>query len=192
MSRIIHPDTLVALGQGHIRWLIFARMEFESGTLAFNSSLNEISFDGFVYEGAGSLGSVSSTSESGDLDPNEYKISLSGVQDFIIQTAATEKYMNKYAVVHAAVLDEQYEIIGEPFIWFEGLTDSVNVEYGKFNKVTINVKDRLADWSRARVERYSNEEQKREHPDDNGFEYVTEVASKEVTWPDKRWFEKNA
>jgi hypothetical protein len=192
MSRTIAAATIAALSSQHIRWLIFAKVEFDFATLAFNSSLESKVFDGDTYLGAGSLGNVSQAVESSGLDPAEYKITFSGVNDTVLSAAATEDYLNKRAIVHVAVLDEFDAIIGEPFIWFEGLTDSVDVKYGKQSTIVVNIRDRLTDWSRRRISRYTDGEQQSLHTGDKGLEFVTEVASRDIVWPAREWFRNNS
>lgn len=192
MSRTIAAATLAALSSQHIRWLIFAKVEFDFATLAFNSSLESKVFDGDTYLGAGSLGNVSQAVESSGLDPAEYEITFSGVNDTVLSAAATEDYLNKHAIVHVAVLDEFDAIIGEPFVWFEGLTDSVNVNYGEQSTIVVNIRDRLTDWSRRRISRYTDGEQQSMHPGDKGLEFVTEVASRDIVWPAREWFKENS
>lgn len=192
MSRSISAPTLAALADDHVRWLVLARVDLNGGTLAFNSSLRDIVFNSITYTGAGDLGSVSGLTESGSLNPSEYEISFSGVNDTTLNLIANEQYMNNPAEVHIALLDEDGEIIGDPFLWLQGLTDSVNISYGKQSSIIVQVRDRITDWSRRRVSRYTDQEQKNLHPGDRGLEYVSEIASKDVEWPAKTWFEKNA
>ena len=192
MTRAIDSATLAALSGDHVKWLIFAKVDLNGGTLAFNSSLRDRVFNGLNYSGAGDLGSVSGLSESGSLNPSDYEISFSAVNDTTLNLIVNEQYMNNLAEVHLACVDDSDAIIGSPFLWFRGLTDSVTVEYGKNSIIRVQVRDRLADWSRRRVSRYTDQEQQLLHPGDLGLQYVSEVASKEVEWPNKTWFEKNA
>lgn len=190
--RIINSATLAALSAQHIRWLVFAKVEFDFATLAFNSSLSSKVLDSETYLGAGNLGSVSPVNESSGLNPSQFEIKFSGVNDDIINSAATEDYLNKKAIVHIAVVDEFDAIIGEPFIWFEGLTDGVDIQYGKNSVVVVSVRDRLTDWNRKRVGKYTDGDQQALHPGDKGLEFVTEVASREIVWPSREWFRKNS
>lgn len=191
MSRTIDPATLVALADDHLRWLVFARVDLNGGTLAFNSSLRDIVFDGITYTGAGDLGRVSNVTESGTLNPSDYEIIFSAVNDTSLNLIVNEQYMNNPASAHVALLDDNDDIIGQPFLWFEGLTDTVGIEYGKRSVIRIKVRDRLSDWSRRRTSRYTFQDQQQLHPGDFGLEYVSEIASMDIEWPNKTWFEKN-
>lgn len=189
--RNIDPVTLEAMRQRVVRFMVLVKIDFPGATLAFNSGLDTVQLNGDTYTGFGNLGSVSGLDESGDISPNQYAIKVSGVSDEVLAAATDSQYLNNPAIVYLATLDADYQITGDPFIWFRGLTDSVDIAYGQESSVTINVRDRLTDWQRPKIERYTDADQQRMHPGDKGFEFVTEIASKDVNWPAESWFKKN-
>ncbi len=189
--RGLHPDTITALEQGHVRWLVLTKVEFDSETLAFNSSFAEFTWNGTTFIGLGNLGNVSNTAENTKLDPADYAITITGVDNTVLVAALDQDYLNRPATCWVAALDDNMQIIGEPILYFKGLVDSIDGTYGNEASVVISVTDRMAEWSRARISRYTNQEQQAKYPGDKGFEYVSEISTKKVTWPAKEWFEKN-
>ena len=191
--RGINAATLAALGQPVVRMAFLALVEFPApNRIAFTTLTYDFEHEGDTFVAAGNLGAVTEVASDSQVSPANYAISLSGINPDILQAAAIPNYMNHEATVWAMTVDRDYQIIGEPFIWFRGLTDSVNIDYGKLSSVTINVRDRAVDWQRPRISRYTDYDQKRNFPNDRGFEYVTQIASREVEWPADTWFEKNA
>ncbi len=190
--RSINPDTLTALSQRVIRIAFLCRVEFpDPYRIAFTSLARNYAFDGEVFLGVGALGGVTQSSETGDLNPSDYQITISGINDDVLATASQLSYMNHAATVWALVLDDDDQVIGDPFIWFKGRTDQIQVEYGSVSSVVIEVRDRMTDWSRPRVQRYTDESHQNQYPGDKFFEFVTEVAGRDVEWPADTWFEKN-
>lgn len=185
------PATIAALNSQNVKWLVLVKVDFDSGTLAFCSSFKEYEYDGVSYIGAGTLGSVSSTTENPNLDPADYTISLSGVRDATMSAILNEDYLNRKAQCLVAALDDNDEIIGVPMVYFRGLIDSIEGVYSSAPEIRITVKNRLAEWNKSRISRYTNQEQLARYPGDKGFEYVAEIASKQVTWPARTWYENN-
>lgn len=187
--RGLETSTIAALESSHVRWIVLTKVEFDSETLAFNSSFAEFEWDGTIFIGLGNLGNVSSTTENTQLDPADYAITITGVNNTVLVAALEPNYLNRPATCWVAALDEDMKIIGEPILYFKGLVDSIDGTYGQEASVRINVKDRMAEWSRARISRYTDQEQKAKYPGDKGFEYVSEISTKKVVWPAAEWFE---
>jgi hypothetical protein len=72
---------------------------------------------------------------------------------------------------------------------FSGLVDEIQVEIGSIGRITITVRDELADWSRPRIERYTNSDQQARYNGDKGLEYISQVADKEIVWPASSYFD---
>jgi len=192
MSRSIDAATITALEQGVVKWLVLVKIEFDGGTIAFNSSLGDVDYGGDTYIGFGTLGSVSRIEESGELNPQKYNITLSGVNPAVLTAVLNEDYLNRTAICYIAALDDDNAIIGTPINYFDAKVDSVSANFGKTANISIIARDKLADWNRATIERYTDQDQQARYPGDKGFEFVTEIANKEIIWPAKAWFEKEA
>lgn len=192
MSRSIDAATIAALESAVVKWLILVKIEFDGGTIAFNSTLGDVNYNGTNYIGFGTLGSVSQLEEDGQLNPQKFNISLSGINPSVLAAVLTEDYLNRPAICHIAALDDNNAIIGTPIIYFDAKVDSVSASYGKTASISIIARDKLADWNRPKVERYTDQDQQARYPGDKGFEFITSIADKEIIWPAKAWFEKEA
>lgn len=191
--RDIHPDCITALGESVVRVAFLCKIDLPPPyELAFTSLLDSYNFNGTEFLALGNLGSISGLDEAGDNSPMMYAVTLSGIPDELLEAATQLNYLNHEATTWMLLLDEDHQVIGTPILWFKGLTDGAQVNYGSISSVTIQVRDRRADWQRARIERYTDQDQQRKHPGDRFFEFVSEVASKEVEWPAESWFRKNS
>lgn len=185
--RDIHPDVIAALESAIFRPLYFVEILFDE-PLRFTSAYSSMTVSGKEYFGAGNLGSISPVSEGTDLDPQEFKIVVAGVSESSLAAIVTSNYLNREVTCLTALVDDQGQIIGEPMHSFSGNTDEVQVEMGSVGRITITVRDELADWARPRIERYTNSDQQARYPGDKGLEYVSQVADKEIVWPASSYF----
>jgi len=48
--------------------------------------------------------------------------------------------------------------------------------------IQVTVENRLIEFERTRVRRYTAEDQKIDYPNDKGLEFVAEMAEKEIVW----------
>jgi len=53
---------------------------------------------------------------------------------------------------------------------------------GDSSTISISVENKLIAFERSSVRRYTNEDQKIDHPSDKGFEFVTKIQEKEIIW----------
>lgn len=189
MSRGLSSSFITALNQPNVRFLFLCRLEFDGGTIAFNSTLREITYNTVTYTGLGTLGNVSPIEENLSMDPSEFEVSLSAVNDSLVSAILAEEFLNRKAVCLIGVMDENDQII-DTTSYFNGKMDSVRGSIGDRSHITVTVRDEISDWNRPRIERYTDRDQQRKYPGDLGFEYVPQVANKKVIWPASTWFEK--
>ncbi len=181
-----------ALNESVLRVVALVKIEFAGypATL-FTTYHDDIEFGGETYVSQGSVGSVSNIEEDGSLSPSDYIITLDGTDVSIAAAALNAPPLNNPVTVYLQTLDENFRPQGTPFVHFKGITDGVEKVGGRTAIVSVRVKDRLADWQRPRVSRYTNAEQQLLYPNDKGFEFVETLASKEWEWPAASWFERN-
>lgn len=160
--------------------------------LRFTTKLDNIDFNGETFFGLGSLGSVSMPIQDGDLSPAKYEVGLSGISDEILEAATQLSYMNHKATAYMQIMDEYHNNVGTPQTLWQGLTDGAVINYGKTSSVLINIRDRIVDWSRPKLEYYNNGDQQKLYPDDKGFEFIAEVNQKDAAWPNAAYLKKTA
>lgn len=191
MSRTLHADVITALAQPTVRYMYMVDLQLDSDHLAFNSTLATHTYGAVDFIGAGNLGSVGEISESPGLDPGGCDVTLSGINTALLAVILGEEYLNRRGIIYIALLDDDNQIIGDPFIYFDGLIDSLSVNYSTTAAVTVSLKDRLVTWNREKVELWTHEEQQAQHPGDKGLEFVNAIAEREIIWPAATWFEAN-
>ena len=190
--RDIHPDVIAALSSGNFKAMFLVRFEFDDATLAFHSGFDTFTFEGVEYVGMGNLGNISSVSENGELNPQKWSATLSGIDTSVVSSVFDADVFNRRAICHLAVLDEQGQFIGEPMRYSKGFVDDRSMNLGATAKIKANVRDQLADWNRPYIERNTDQDQRARYPGDKGMEFVSSVPNKKIIWPANEWFEENA
>lgn len=192
MPRSLHPDVLTALGQPVVRFIIYVRYEFDSGTIGLTNQLDDVVFDGFNYTGMGDLGDISELVENTAGDPSYFEANLSGVKSELLAAALNEKYTNRDCYVHIGLVDENGAVIGTPWLYFYGKITEMSCSYGANSSINVVASDELSDWERIKIERYTDQDQQARYPGDLGFSYVAQLSSKNLVWPSRQWFVSRA
>ena len=187
--RYIPAGIVTALESSIFRPLFLVEIQFDA-VLRFSSAYGAITVAGVEYIGAANLGNITSAKENSDLDPNELKITLAGISDASLSAVGNSNYLNRSVVIKVAMFDEDGGVIDDTAMnYFVGKTDDVKFNYGKQSSIVVTARDRLADWSRPRVERNMNSDQQAAYPGDKGFEFVGQIADKKIIWPKGEFFE---
>jgi len=166
------------------RMIYMVRLDFDSGSLCYNTSLNTLTMDGKTYLGAGTLGSISNISASGGVKSSGVSVTLSGVRSELVVALLQEPYLNRTATIHLALLgaDDSFSTT-DTMLLFPGKIDSINGVQGKVPSFTVSIRSRLADWERTRHLKYTDSDQQRIYPGDRGMEYIPQISQKKLVWP---------
>lgn len=166
--------------------IYLAEMDFAEGITRANSSPYTIQFNGQSWIGTGVFGGISVIQESTDLRANGLKLQLSGIDPALVAIALASQYKGRTARLYLATLDPvTHLILGTPLQIFRGRMDNMPIEAGDKATITVNVENRLIDWERPRIRRYTNEDQQSVYPGDKGLEFVNQMVEKEIVWPSR-------
>lgn len=183
MSRDIHVDTIAELEADQLSPIVLLKAEFPSGDVRFWTGIGEITFNSETYTGAGNLISASSIKEVMGIEAQGATFTLSGIPSSIISLALSEEYQSQPITVWYATLNTSNAIIDEPFIIFKGKMDVLQIdEGGESATLSMQCENRLIDLNRAKVRRYTPEDQSVLYPNDLGLEFVATIQEKEINW----------
>ncbi len=173
---------VTAVGQEVVQRTVAIALDFPSGVVRVNGSPADIAFGGDTYIGVGGLGSISAVRESNELRAYDLTLGLSGVPSDSVALALTEAYQGRAGTVWEVLLQDGV-VVADPVIAFRGRMDQMNVSTGQTSAVTVKLINRLADWERPKIRRYTNEEQDRRFPGDGFFRFVPATVEKEIVFP---------
>lgn len=183
MSRDVTPGFAAALSEPSLRPIALFEGEFASGWVRLWSGLGELAWDGHSWTGMGSLLSIGALEETSDVVASGTLISLSGVPLEMVGIAIEEARQGKPGRVWLGLLDETFHVIADPVQAFQGRLDVPEItDNAKSCTLTISYESRLIDLNTPRTWRYTHESQQVLFRGDLGFEYVTAIQDREVTW----------
>ena len=187
MSRTLSSGMLGVTMADVVRPVYFVKMVFDSSDrsspLLLWSGLGNLAFGGETYTGVGDLLSIGEITETSDISATGINVALSGLQRAFIAIAIGYKYQGRPLTVFLGAFNDQGALIADPVIVFSGFMDTMTISEGaETSSISINVENKLVAFERSRVRRYTAEDQKIDHPNDKGFEFVTSIVEKEIIW----------
>ena len=205
MSRDINPNFVSALDLPEVSVFYAVELFFDSATLRFWSGLGELTLDGNVYTGSGSMIQISSVDEALDVSARGASLMLSGLPSDLLSLAIQEPYQGRKCNIYFGALDissrlltESFEIIttesgryissgfGTSNVMaqiFSGYMDKMDIDEGpETSSIAVYVESRLIDLKRPRDTRYTSESQKAKFSEDRGFDFVEDLQQKKFTW----------
>lgn len=150
------------------------------GTVRLTNAGYDFEWGGYIWTGAGNLGSISPIEEGTDLQMYGITLTLSGIPSQYVAECFTTGYSGRSATIWLAPLDENYAILEDPTIVFKGKMDTMPMKLGKEAAIQVTVESDLVQWERGKSRVFGNADQQSEHPSDKGFEFVAQMVDKEI------------
>lgn len=171
------------LNAGKFRPFILAEMKFISGVSNVWTGYGTLSWDSKSWLGLGTLGAVSTITETTAVQANGIKLSLSGIPSDLIGKALGECLQGYPVKLWHGFLTESGSIVADPAQSFSGRMDTVLIdEDAETSTISITAESRLIDLKRPRTRRYTDDDQQRTFPGDKGFEFVPLVQEWNGAW----------
>ena len=180
--RIISAAVIAQLNSGTCRPIDMVRIDYDSGVVAAHSGVGTITYGGVDYLGVGTLGSISNISENTELSAAGVTLTLSGVDPALVAIALAEPYQGRICTISRGFLNASYQLILDPIIIFVGRLDTQSIMLGANSQIEVVVENLTADWNRATIRRFNNQDQQTRFPGDKGLEFVTQATEKPVYW----------
>tara|TARA_R110001606_G_scaffold262319_1_gene410968 strand:- start:102 stop:662 length:561 start_codon:yes stop_codon:yes gene_type:complete len=182
MVKTLSTNNSNVLDDEVLRPIYFLKLEFPSGNVFLNSSDRDITWGGNSYIGSGTIGTLSDIEETAELQANGIKLTLSGIPSTYVSIALTTEYQGSTATEYLGFLNNDYVLVDDPFIIFVGKVDTMSISLSDTATIELEIENRLIDWERPRISRFTNEEQQNLYSGDKGLEFVDSVAEKELFW----------
>ena len=183
MSRSLTTGMQSAVIADLVRPITLVQCAFDSGNLNLWSGIGELTVDSVDYVGAGSLLSIGEIAETSELSANGITVTLSGVTSPLLSKARDEDYQGRELKVLLGAMDASNGVITSPVVIFSGFMDTMVInDSSETATIQVAVENRLIEFERTRVRRYTAEDQKIDYPNDKGHEFVAEMAEKEIVW----------
>jgi len=183
MTRDLTSGMQTAVTADLVRPITLVQCAFDSGDLNLWSGIGDLTVDSVDYVGAGSLLTIGEITETTEIAANGVRVTLSGVTSPLITKARDEDYQGRELKVLLGAMDADNGVIDDPIVVFSGFMDTMTInESGEIATIQVSVENRLIEFEKTRVRRYTAEDQKIDYPNDKGLEFVAEMAEKEIIW----------
>jgi hypothetical protein len=182
MARAVDSLAGEASTQKIVRPVILAELDFASGPVRVSSAPFPLSHQGQVFAGVGALGAASAVAEGAELQGYAIQLTLSAIPVELVSVALADQYQGRQGRLWLAFLDEAHQMQGEPLFIFAGRMDTCDLEIGETATITLTIQNRLADWERPRLRRYTDEDQQSVYDGDLGLQFVAQMAEKTIYW----------
>lgn len=182
MGRTIDAALLAAIQNETILPIILVRLEYESGDINVHNGIGDIVFDGAGFQGIGNLGSVSASPETSDGSVNFIELTLSGVQSSLLSVQLNEHYQGRRCTIWYGLFNNSTHELITPTIVFRGIMDNSVINLGSIGSISLRVNNRMAEWDRTKLRRYTDTEQQNAFPGDNGLKFIQGLAETKVIW----------
>jgi len=173
-----------AIVQPVVYSLGLVRLDFDGGTLAWNSGFSSIVYGGKTYLAAGTLTSITNAAEESGVKSSSISITLSCVKSEVVSALLSEPYLGRKAYVYQAFVAE--DMVFNPLmvkLIFVGSMDNISCKIGKSSTFTVSIRSRLADWERSRNIKYTDIDQQKLHPGDKFMQFIPQISKKKIIWP---------
>lgn len=204
--RNMTPDMITEFAGESIQPILMGEFFFDSQTIGMWTGLGSLNYGGTEYFGGGSLIGVSNITETQDLQAKGMVLSLNGIPSSLISLALLERsrgrpfrmYMASVStrrrvateVEPGAVLTEdggyvllENQLLDSPYRIFSGLMDFMEfTDNGQTADIKLTVENALLIGQRAKIGRYTPEDQKKRFPNDKGLDFINQLQDKSIVW----------
>jgi hypothetical protein len=177
------PEFIAAVESGYVRPTIFVEIHFLTGPVYVWSGAGSIAWGGVTWLGVGNFGSISPIEEGATVSARGITLSLSGVDPTLLSDVLNEYQQNLPAVIYFGVRDNTGALIPNPITSWAGRTDQPTITVdGESATISIACENRLVILNNSVERRYTDADQKRDYPDDRGFEFVNAIQNVTIYW----------
>lgn len=181
--RTIAAELAAELQRPEIAPIILAEIDTADGMARAWSGVGTLRWDGRDFIGTGTFGGIEMVMETTDGAANGVVYVLSGIPQDIVALAVGSIRHNKVAQMWLGALGRDGKIVGAPCLLSRTLTDVPElVDDGEGATIRLMTESRSIDQQRARVRRFTTEDQKIDYPNDRGFEYVEALQDRKIVW----------
>lgn len=207
--RNITVDMANGLSDANVTPILFSIFEFDSQTIGMWTGYGVFNWEGYELHGGGNFIGISPINETQDIEAKGVVLSLNGIASDLVATALTEHVKNRPMRTYLALMERQaildpdtgfpilnpdtgeplydpaggYTFVDEPYRIFSGLMDTFEIaDSAKTADIRLSVENVLLIGQRAKISRYTDEQQRKYYPSDVGLNFINRLQDREVVW----------
>lgn len=181
MSRNIGASNVTAATGDHLHEVVMVALEFDD-PIYVHSDIGDITYDGNTYLGVGHLGSISEARESELVGPNPLTLSLSGVNSTFLREGLDSGSYGDPVTIYVGFRQDDGTLVADPFIVWKGRFEYASISQGSESYISVTLQHDLAILNQSANRRFTDEDQKQTYASDEGFQYVSDMATQNLFW----------
>lgn len=184
MSRSFSTSLKNALTDQTVKIVMFAEMDFASGTVYAHDGLGTYTWGGHDWLGVGDFGSISSIQEGAEVSPYSISLTLSALDPSMSSSALSEDYFMRDVTIYLGALDEDDALIDTPVQVWSGFMDVMTITAGSTSgdAITLTCESELAKFDRSSNLKYTHAQQQKVDSSDLFFEFLKDIEGAKILW----------
>jgi hypothetical protein len=183
MSRDLTAGMIAEVTARALQPIFIIKAEFDSGDLRLWTGIGDLTYDSEIYTGVGTILGMKEIVENQAVEASGLDISLSVIASSIISTALTENYQGRPITVWFGSVDDTGAVIVDPHEVFHGKMDVLEISEGADTcNVNMKCENETIELMKAKVRRYTSEDQKSLYSGDLAFDFVPSLQDKQLVW----------
>jgi hypothetical protein len=148
----------------------------------FTDHYKDIVYDSNTYTASSLFTKLSSVKESSQIEVSNITLSFSGADQTIISLFLSNNYMEKEAEVYKGFLDNNEQVIADPFLLFKGRIESFSIDEGiNQSNANIVVASHWSDFGKIEGRKTNTGSQQLHFVNDLGFEFASQTIQ-DIKW----------
>lgn len=186
MSRDLTSAAITEIGGTHVRPVMFAMLDFDSGTLYLHDGIGTYTWGGHDWVGLGDFGGVELIEEGEDATPYAVRLRLSGIDTAIAAEALGESYYLRDVALYVGFLNASNVLVDTPDTIWTGQMDVMDVQAGAESAILLTCESYLAKLDRIGGRLFSDAELRGTYSTDTFFKYLPRMQELKLIWAETR------
>lgn len=178
---LISQAIVEALEQRVVRPVRLIYIDWPGGAVYAHTGVGDIVFQGKIWYGTGSYGSVSDVELNSNIGSHTVTIGISGIDPKTLTEVVTQNVINREVELWYGVLDENWQLI-DAAPYFYGRVSGTSITRYQDDAIAVQATSKTADWSKSRSERFTHESFISVNPGDFFCQYVDQMAEREISF----------
>jgi hypothetical protein len=184
VPRNLTADYIAALAEGYLYPVILVQIQFASGTVYMSSFNQPILLDGTVYSGVGSLMEISTIEDGSSVNARGVTVTLSGIDPTLLPATMDEFQVGLPAAIYLGLFGTGGQLqMDQSVLAWAGRTDQPTISSDQDTaSISINLESVLLDMNTPVPYRWTQIDQQKFFPGDQGFAWVNSIQSVPLYW----------
>lgn len=205
--RNLTPEMIAEFSSGYVRPALMAELFFDDQTLMMWTGIGDLVWGDKVFLGGGNFIGVSTIEETQETQAKGIVASLNGISSALISLALGQRVRGRPFRMYLGVVGSQQRVLTEeepgfvqledgsgfvllenvllnsPYRIFSGLMDVMEfTDTGETADIRLSVENNLIIGQRAKISRYTVEDQRKDYPNDRAYDFINQLQDKEIIW----------